>query len=210
MKVVFLSHPISEGTPLFMGEKGVSIVRDKVLGRNSCNTLKLSFPNHTSTHVDLPRHFIDNGPTLSDYPPQSWIFKRVVVLDIEADGTLIMPDSIKIKNDAELLIVRTGYEKKRTSADYWKKYPGVHPDVADHLAKKMPSIRAFGVDLISISSPLHRDLGRASHREFLSRNIMLIEDMKLSSMDFVPSMVIVLPLMIEHGDGAPCSILAME
>lgn len=210
MKAVFLSHPLSKETPLYMGEGKVSIIRDKILGKNSCNNLRISMPNHASTHVDVPYHFLENGLTLTDFPPEKWAFKKVDVIYVKTYETVITPEMIEIRGDAELLLLRTGLEKKRGTPDYLKNYPGVHQDVADFLTKRMPSIRALGTDLISISSPLHMDLGRKAHREFLRRNIILIEDMKLSQLNFKPSLVAVLPLMIKNGDGAPCSVLALE
>ena len=35
---------------------------------DSCNTMHLSFPNHSGTHIDFPCHFDKDGKNLNDYP----------------------------------------------------------------------------------------------------------------------------------------------
>jgi len=87
-------------------------------------------------------------------------------------------------------------------------------DLAKGLRTNYQNIRALGVDVISITSRLHREEGRKAHREFLgghyaSEPFVLIEDMSLSNLTDYISQVIVLPLMIAGTDGAPCTIIAI-
>ena len=74
---------------------------------------------------------------------------------------------------------------------------------------RFPSLRAIGLDTISISSFSHRDVGRAAHREFLNSGIRIIEDMKLKNI-IEPSKlmrVIALPFRYLGSDGAPTTII---
>ena len=66
------------------------------------------------------------------------------------------------------------------------------------------------MDLISISSYSNREEGRKAHHAYLNpksgKPVLLIEDMKLSSISHLKK-VIVAPLLVDKADGVPCTIL---
>ena len=181
---------------------------------DSCNTMKISFPNHTGTHIDLPCHFDPNGNSLSDYPPNFWEFNQVELVDLSnkiKECELVSSDKfLKIPNqEIDLLLIKTGFWKYRGTDKYTLTPPGISSELAGYLRGKFPKLRCIGMDIISISSFSHRDEGRKAHHAFLNpengRPILLIEDMNLeNAISF--KKVIVAPLMIENADGTPCTI----
>jgi len=210
-----LSYNISENTPLYGNGKGISITSDKEISKgDSCNTLNITFPNHTGTHIDLPCHFDPNGISLSDYSPNFWEFNQVELVDLSnkiKECELISSDKfLKIKNpEIDLLLIKTGFWKFRGTDKYTLTPPGISSKVAEYLRRKFPKLRCIGMDIISISSFSHRDEGRKAHHAFLNPEngnpILLIEDMNLgNAISF--NKVIVAPLMIESADGTPCTI----
>jgi arylformamidase len=214
---VFLSHPLSNETPLYGGAEDIGIKSaSSIKSGDTANTLLLSFPNHASTHLDTPYHFFNYGKKLTDYDASSWIYNNPVCIDVPCDdGYLVTYDDVndKMNIDIDLLLIRTGYEKYRNEQKYWQQNPGLSANLAQELRNKYPNIRAVGIDVISITSRMHREEGRKVHREFLgshftSKPIVLIEDMSLFNYTDNISKVIVLPLMIKDGDGAPCSVIA--
>lgn len=217
-KYIWLSHPLSEDTPLYGGMKDITILKSSsIQNGETVNSLSFSFPNHSGTHVDVPHHFFDYGKILTDYSPSFWIFSEPQLIDVpSADGYLVTPDDIlnELRDKTDLLLIRTGYEKYRNEARYWQKNPGLSRELAQQIRTNFPQIRAIGLDAISITSRLHRREGREVHREFLgshyeSEPIVLIEDMSLLNYTDSISQVIISPLMIENADGAPCTITAI-
>ncbi|RYZ80474.1 MAG: hypothetical protein EOP04_25820 [Proteobacteria bacterium] len=76
---------------------------------------------------------------------------------------------------------------------------------------KKHTVWAIGLDSISLTGFQNREVGRAAHKEFLAgpNPILIIEDMNLEALQGkTPSSVIVLPLRILSGDGAPCTAIA--
>ena len=66
--------------------------------------------------------------------------------------------------------------------------------------------------MISISSLLQREKGRAAHRTFLDPRrdghpIILVEDMALARAPSELLAVIVAPLLVQSADGTPCTVL---
>jgi arylformamidase len=217
MLSTFLSHSISHNTPLYGGAENIHIVLDTAISKgDTANSLLLSFPNHAGTHVDVPYHFFEDGKKLTDYDASFWIFDNPVCVDVcGEDGYLVKYEDVvnSIKAETDLLLIRTGYEEHRNKKKYWQKNPGLSVDLARKLRTNNPNIRAVGVDVISITSRLHREEGRKAHREFLgshynSQPIVLVEDMSLINFTTDISQVIILPLLIKDADGAPCTVIA--
>ena len=213
-RITFLSHVLQESTPTY-GNKGRIALRPvrRMTKGDVCNEMHWSLGNHSGTHVDAPFHFVRKGPTLDQYAPLDWVFARVALVDVPscAAGGMIMPEVLgRLRRDTDLLLLRTGFERFRGRTAYWKDAPGVHPDMAAALKEKCPGIRALGMDIISVSSSRERELGRAAHRAFLGRGILLVEDMKLSGLKRAPRQVVVAPVNVKGADAAPCTVFAWE
>ena len=211
-KVIFLSHTINEHTPLYGGDRSITLRQVKSIKRGDfCNTMYFSFPNHTGTHVDAPLHFLEKSLSISDFDAGFWIFDKVTLVEVSnvKPGYIIEPENINNIKDCELLLIKTGFEKYRAKEIYWQNSPGLHPKLAYWLKEKSPSLKAIGIDFISISNLTNRALGKQAHIAFLSKNILLIEDMKLSCINGNLKKVIVLPLRVEGADGAPCTVIGI-
>jgi len=212
-KVVFLSHFISRDTPLYGGKKDkINIIPVREIKKGDpCNTLFLEFPGHASTHVDLPSHFLKRGKVLSDYSPRSWLFSDIQLVDLRLNSQRkIGGDLFKgLNRNTDMLLLKTGFEKNRRKSLYYERYPYFSASLAAYLKKKMPSLRAVGIDCISISSPKNRKEGWKAHREFLKRGIIIIEDMRLGSLKKSPDSVVVSPLLIKNADGVPATVFAI-
>ncbi|MBU4376483.1 MAG: cyclase family protein, partial [Candidatus Omnitrophica bacterium] len=192
--VMFLSYFMGRNTPLYGGKNKVKIVPVREIKKgDTCNTLSLRFPNHASTHIDLPSHFLKKGKTLSDFSAPFWVFDNVQLLSVKL-GSKKEINKSRLKNlnqQTDLLLIKTSFGKNRPKAVYYKDYPYFSQELAGYLKKRMPSLRAVGFDCISISSPKYRREGRRAHHEFLKRGIILIEDMKLGVLKKSPDRVIV-------------------
>ena len=214
----YLSHPITKSMPVYGGSAGLELTQLKAIDEgDSCNTWRFCLENHWGTHVDGPNHFFTNGRKIMDYPADFWIFNNPQVLDIQLEpGELLRWNVIgaKVDKNADLLIIKSGWGKERKSDLYWKENPGIHADVGIGLRNLKRSIRAVGIDWISISSFVHREEGRKTHLAFLDPDgegapVLLIEDMDLSADLTMLSRVFVAPLIVEGIDSAACTILGV-
>lgn len=215
---VYLSYPLTESTPLYGNGKGILLESDQNQGKgDSCNTMKWSFPNHSGTHIDAPKHFDVNGKDISDYPAEFWIFKRIELVDISEsleDCQLIEPDIFPdfCAESLELILIKTGYEKFRGRDRYTLSPPGISAKVAPWIRQKYPTVRCIGMDLISVSSFANRSQGREAHKAFLADGnpILLLEDMTFNELPdrFIFDEIIISPLIASTADGSPCTVFA--
>jgi arylformamidase len=216
---LWLSHQLEEGTPAYGG--GAGFEREpvsRIADGGSANSSRYAFPNHLGTHLDAPRHFFDAGATLSEYGPESWIFDHPVLVDLPcAEDHLFGPSELegKVPAGCDLLLIRTGFERYRAEERYWARNPGPSAALGGWLREKHPSVRALGLDLISVTARAHREEGRGAHRAFLDparegRPLLLIEDMALAAVSDPLRSVVVLPLRVREADGGPCTVLGWQ
>jgi arylformamidase len=210
----YLSYFMDENTPLYGGEKGVTVQPDRVISNgDSANTKRLHFHNHSGTHIDYPNHFFDKGLKSEDYAADTWIFEHPFLMHIPAEANEIISltqyrlDSIP--EDTDFLIIKTGFWAYRSEEKYWKNNPGLSPDLADQLRSRLKGLKVLGMDFISVTSYQNRELGREAHRSFLKAEdtILLVEDMDLSSVQDSPNQLMCFPLMIKGLDGSPVTII---
>lgn len=215
--MLLLSYHLSSKTPLYGNGVGIEFTPEKQIRNNdSCNTMNLSLPNHSGTHIDFPSHFDPEGKSLSDYPAEFFEFNEVEIVDLSGeidDCQIISHDFFdpveNIKTD--LLLIKTGYGTFRGTDRYTLTPPGLASELAPFFRKNFPKLRCIGMDLISVSSYSNREEGRKAHHAFLNPDkgepILLIEDMNLN-VDGPFNTVIVAPLLIDNADGSPCTVLA--
>jgi len=221
MKYVLLSHMINENTPLYGNTpKPRILAHSRISEGDSSNTAILSIHNHTGTHIDAPKHFVDDGKAISKYILDELVFKDPVIVDCpKEDAVLITPEDLQhashMLQKSDCLLLRTGFEQFRGEEKYRTHNPGIAPETILWIRREYPDIRCIGIDCISISSFQHRSAGRDAHKaafvvkDNITCSLLLIEDMKL---DVIENgnvrIIIVLPWQIEGIDSAPCTVLA--
>jgi kynurenine formamidase len=218
--LVWLSYTLNTSTPSYGNGEGFYRECTKNVSKgDSCNTSRWQLPNHLGTHVDAPNHFFSNGKTIDEFEPEFWNFSKITVIRepvIDEDMCINVSEKfMDIPIETDLLLIYTGFCKKRNETTYWSHNPGLSTELAVFLRNNYPNIRAVGLDSISISSWKNREEGRNAHKSFLNpvdygNPILLIEDMDLNILgDGVEVLsCCVLPLRVEGADGAPCTIVA--
>ena len=213
-KFQYLSYFLDDKTPIYGGDSGIDIIKLNDISKgDTANTKRISFHNHSGTHIDFPNHFLENGKSSSDYAADFWIFNNPYVIQITAhEDEIILLDKSLIKTipkQTDFLILNTGFYRYRGSEKFWNNNPGISPDLAKLLKLQCPNLRVLGMDTISLTSYQNRILGRESHRKFLGENdILLVEDMNLKNLTSQPVKLICFPILIKEVDGCPVTIIA--
>ncbi len=216
-KAIFLSHVLSNDTVGYGGRKEFNTGLTLSIERgDSCNQSEWRLSNHVGTHIDSPFHFSNEGKKIDSFEASFWIFTKVHLVDLPTSESIIIEKNNwveKIPMDCDLLLIKTGFESRRNTENYWAHNPGLSPALGLWLREFRPSIRVIGFDFMSITSYDHRPLGRVAHHSFLHEShvghpILAIEDMHLSELKSSPQKVIVSPLRILDSDGSPVTVIA--
>jgi kynurenine formamidase len=219
--LIFLSHPYTSETPSYGNRDMVKITANSSISSGeSANTSCWIFTNnHIGTHIDVPYHFNDEGKKVADYEANDWVFSNIALIDLPCEKAVLIGKNeiqqLKLNPEIEILLIRTGYEENRNLEKYWNDNPGLSPDMAPYLRKNFPKLRCIGFDFISITSWKYRKEGRESHKAFLSPSgdenpILAIEDMSLKNIKSKVDWLVVAPIIVEDGNGAPVTVIANQ
>jgi len=194
-----LTMHLDEKTPVFPGSPKPEIIQISTIESKGYNEKKISFSLHTATHIDAPRHMIQNGKTLDEYPIDTFI-GNAIVLDVVGQKE-IHADLSKVQKD-DIIFFYTGQSKHTYEPTYFKNNPVISKYTAKELIDKQ-------VKIIGLDSFTPDDEPFLIHRMLLKRDILIVENLinleKLVNKRFT---CYILPLKICDADGAPCRIIA--
>jgi kynurenine formamidase len=217
-RVIDLTFPIHEGmttVPTYWHP----FVEVTILGRHGIEnreTRKLVLGTHTGTHCDAPRHFIPGGKTI-DMLSLDTLVGPAFMVDFSACKPLqeIGVDDFKRQlgdRRPKRLVMRFDWSDRWGKMDYYTGNPFLSQDAAQWLVSR-------GVKLLGMDTPMPDDPRRTPqsnvdspiHKVFLGNEVVLVEYLcnlrELSRPEFE---LVVLPLKLRDGDGAPCRCVAID
>jgi len=108
---------------------------------------------------------------------------------------------------SRFLLLQTGWDRLWGDPGYFTGFPVLEPEAARWLAG-LPGLTGVGVDAISVD-PVG-DARLPTHRELLSRGLLIIENLTgLDRLDGAEVELLCLPLKLAAADGAPARVLAI-
>ncbi|MFB6079057.1 MAG: cyclase family protein [Halarchaeum sp.] len=130
-----LTHRLRDDTPVYPGDPPVSVSPAATMDADGYRVTRLSLSTHAGTHVDAPSHLLADGATLGDYPIDAFSLDARLV-DADADAREpIGPDVLPDDADADVVVLRTGYDAHWGSARY-RDHPYLAPETAERLARR--------------------------------------------------------------------------
>ena len=184
MKLYDISKPFFK-TPVYPGDPipGHERVLRMELG-DLCNLTAYTAGAHTATHMDAPRHFIDDGKTI-DQLPLTLFYGPCTVVTVEGIITGEDIDNIIAFCAPRILFKGNGKAFLSQSAAF---------ALAD------AGVLLVGTDAQSIGPP---DDEAAPHRELLCRDIPLLEGLELSSAPDGNYTLMAFPILMDSLEAAP-------
>lgn len=218
-QITDLSMTIHEGMQTFCTHwhPFVEITQMGRHGIEDRETRKLVLGTHTGTHVDAPRHFVPAGETVENIPLDVLVGKAAVLdFSLAADFQELYPEDLERvigSRSIERLIFRFDWDVRALgSRRYYTDHPFLSEDACNWLV-------GHGCRLIALDTPQpdnpkngYNTVNDApNHRILLGQNTIIVEylvnirELKQSEVELV-----VAPLKIKEGDGAPARCFAIE
>jgi arylformamidase len=201
MKIIDLSVPLNENTPVYPGDPKVETKPAGVLEKDGYNDCIITMGNHNGTHVDAPIHMIEGGKTLADLDISNFAGRGVYIKLRDKKFDLEQVRSAGIKAD-DIVLFHTGMSDVYNDAKtYYEEYPGIPEDIANYLVEQ--KVKMVGVDMCSVD---HEPF--AVHKILLGGNVLIIENLtNLTELEGKEFEVFALPIKLEV-DGAPARVIA--
>lgn len=210
-KVVDLSVPLTEVTPIFPGDPKPSLKPVALIERDGYNVSSLQLGSHTGTHVDAPFHFLDKGLKIDEIPLHQFMGKGIV-MDVRGKekGSVITLEDVKGKIDeceeGMIALFLTGWSQY-LGKDLYFEHPYLDLVLVEELLKR--GVKTFFIDALNIDPPDGSSF--EGHNAILGSNGIIGENfMNLELIDFDNPFIIALPLKLKGLDGSPVRAVAIE
>jgi len=184
-------------------------------GLENRETRKLVLGTHTGTHIDAPRHFISDGITV-DQVPLEQLVGPASVLDLTdfGAGMEVGPDDLErvlAGRSAKRVLLRFDWDRHLGSMSYYNDSPFLSEEAAQWLVDQ--GCLLVGMDTAMPDNPKNgRNCPKDSpnHMILLGNGAVLVEYMvNLAALDQSVVQLVVAPLKVLAGDGAPVRAFAI-
>ena len=213
MKIYDISVPITPDMPVWPGDPAVDLQQVSAISSGeSANVTHLFMSAHTGTHIDAPKHFIDNGKTIGQIPLEKLV-GEVLVMQIDdsenviSDLVLQSHPGIDLLEDAQKVLFRTRNSKlwHQSPSEFRKDYVGIDASGAEFLANI--GLDLIGIDYLSIA-PYDETL--TPHQILLAEDIVLLEGLDLSNVPTGIYELYCLPIHLPGCEGAPARVILVD
>jgi kynurenine formamidase len=202
--------------PLFDGMRGVTLESNTRIADRGYNTTIAHLYSHAGTHMDAPRHFLEQGGPIDQVPLEKCVGPALIIdLVHKAPNSLIVVEDVapyegKIEKGGRLLL-RTDWDHHANQPDYRTHMPRVSAALAHWLVDK--EIVLLGVQTPAVASvrPENRDELIEVHQILLRAEVVIVES--LANLDQIKQETVhfvALPLNITDCDGSPVRAIAIE
>lgn len=207
--IIDITVPITTEMPIWPGSKGIRITQTKRMDKGDpYNNSRLDCDLHTGTHVDAPRHFLQNGTTVEKLSLDVLVGPCYVAhLPDAADITAGNLTDLNLPSGIERLLLRTSNSElwAATKTEFRKDFVALTHDAAQWIVDE--GIKLIGVDYLSVQR--YRDDFR-THQILLGADTVALEGLNLSCVKSGFYELICLPLKLVGAEGAPARAILRQ
>lgn len=183
MTLIDLSHPIEDGMAAYPGLPPARIFtildhdtsRDRYDGRAEFHLGGAELAGNTGTYLDAPFHRFRDREDLAALPLERVVGLPGVILDWNGPDRAVSLEGVDDGSFSErAVIVRTGWDARWGSEEYWSDAPFLPSDVVERLIAA--GVRLVGVDFGNVDDTA--DPSRPAHTGFLAAGIPIVESLR--------------------------------
>ena len=199
--LIDISRKLESGIAVWPGDTSYQLATVMSIDDGaSVNVTTLTLSVHTGTHVDAPRHFLQDGTPLDQVELLPyWGNAQVVTIKDQKGGPLTPADfaHIDLTLAPRVLIHSQASHADPTQFQKEIRYPS--PELGAFLASQ--GIILFGTDAASVDHVDSKSL--LGHKGLADNRVAILEGLDLSQVTDGVYELVALPLRIVGGDGSP-------
>lgn len=172
-----------------------------------CNVSRIRVSLHAGTHVDAPWHF-GMSPRTVESTPLDQMITPARVLDLTHVDTVITRADLegRIEGARGVLCKTRNSGSLERGAPFDTEFVYLSGDAAEYIVRC--GVRTIGVDYLSVEG-FHAQ-APVAHWALLGADVFIVEGLDLSKAEPGEYLLVVLPLKIEGGDGAPARAVLLR
>jgi len=174
------------------------------------NVTRWLIGSHTGTHIDAPRHFIDDGLTVDQLPIETFVGRtRVMDMTHIGDRTITAEDIEKIGlNDVTRILFRTTNSDTRIiKKEFSKNWVAVGPCAAQYLVDN--GVQFVGIDYVTVEAPEHTEKW-PTHHILCGNGVIILEGAKVGDIPDGEYFMCCLPMRLKGSEGAATRTILIE
>lgn len=202
MNVIDISIPLQEGMITYPNNPPFS---KKQQSTAHSIISEITMGSHTGTHYDFPSHASASNKA-SDAFKINIFFQECQVLDLTECDAKIEIEDLKKKTITKRVVLMKTKNSQRGFKAFYSDYVYLSDAAAEYLSSL--SLDIVGIDFVSIKGMA--ETSNAAHTSILSKNILILEGIDLSSAEEGTYFFSGLPLKITDTDGAPTRVVIID
>lgn len=197
-----ISLNIEEGMISFPGDTIPEFKRIKKIEADNYNLSNMKVSVHVGTHVDAPSHFIENGRTIEEIPPQRFM-GEVQVIEIEDNNEIKKSELESIDFHSKKILFKTKNSNIISENIFYDDFVYLNYEAAEYLIES--GVDFIGIDYLTIESIDTTDF--AVHKLLLKNNVIVLEGINLKEVEPGNYKMISLPLKLTGAEASPVRAL---
>jgi kynurenine formamidase len=194
------------------GMRGVEIHPNTFYDEDGYTTTNLHLYSHAGTHMDAPRHFLNEGGTMEALDLQKCIGPALVIdLSHKEPNSLISVEDLGSQTEqigaGSRVLLRTDWDTHADLPDYRTHFPRVSIELAQWLVDQ--GIWLLGVQTPSVAALQNYEELRTVHQILLRAEVVIVESLANLSELTETVFFIATPLKVNGGDGSPVRAVAL-
>ena len=210
MTIYDISLTISSDLPTWPGDPRPELERFASMDQGALyNATRISTSLHMGTHIDAPRHFINDGRTVEQLPLE--VLTGPCYVAQLPDGveaiTADVLERMEITSEMRRILfgTRNSHLWAKGESEFQTDFVAITEDGAEWLVER--GVQLVGIDYLSVapySDPI------PAHLVFLQAEVILVEGLNLSNVMRGFYDLYCLPLKIAGSDGAPARVILIQ
>ena len=200
MHIYDITVPISPSLPVYPGDPAVEITPiAQIACGDIANISRVVLSSHSGTHIDAPRHFFADGRAV-DALDMRLLIGPVRVCELQQTHHITAQDlQLFALQDCQRVLFKTPNSTLWTKPGFQTDYIALTESAADFLLAQ--NVQLIGIDYLSVDAFARQDF--PVHRLLLSAEAVILEGLNLQAVPPGDYELMVLPLLLQNGDGAP-------
>ncbi len=204
MKIIDISLPVSNETLVHPSEDFLKIEPNRRFEKDGVRTSKITIGSHTSTHIDAPRHFLENGVGIDKTDLEKCMGPAQVV-EIPKNIGVIEKEHFEGKINTPRVLFKTK-NSRLLNRPYTKDFTSLGVSGTEYLLER--KVVLVGIDYIGIEASGSPD--HPVHTKLLGNKVVIVEGLNLSKVAEGNYELRILPISLTNLDAAPARALLVK